>query len=46
MRRIRVYIDTSVFGGVNDEEFARSSKQFLSRLKNGEFTIVISAELI
>jgi len=46
MRRIRVYVDTSVFGGVNDDEFAEPSRRFLARLKRGEFTAVISTELL
>jgi predicted nucleic acid-binding protein len=46
MRKMRVYLDTSVFGGVNDEEFAEPSRRFLARLKSGEFTVVISTELL
>jgi len=46
MRRIRVYVDTSVFGGVNDDEFAEPSRRFLARIKRGEFTAVISTELL
>jgi predicted nucleic acid-binding protein len=46
MPRIRVYIDTSVFGGVSDDEFAEPSRQFLARVKSGEFTVVVSAELL
>jgi len=45
MRKTRVYVDTSVFGGVNDDEFAEPSRRFLARLKGGEFTVVVSAEL-
>lgn len=33
MHKIRVYIDTSVFGGVHDEEFAEASKRFFARVK-------------
>jgi predicted nucleic acid-binding protein len=43
---IRVYIDTSVFGGVSDDEFAEPSRRFLARIKSGEFTVVVSAELL
>ena len=46
MPTTRVYVDTSVFGGVNDDEFAAPSRRFLARLKDGEFTIVVSAELL
>ena len=46
MRKMCVYVDTSVFGGVNDDEFAESSRRFLARLKGGEYTVVISTELL
>ena len=46
MSTTRVYVDTSVFGGVNDDEFAAPSRQFLKRLKGGEFTVIVSAELL
>jgi predicted nucleic acid-binding protein len=43
MRRpIRVYVDTSVFGGVFDEEFAKASRKFFELADQGEFQIVIS----
>ncbi|MBV5303411.1 MAG: type II toxin-antitoxin system VapC family toxin [Chlorobium sp.] len=40
---MRIYLDTSVFGGVFDEEFAEPSKQFFSEVDAGRFTIVTSA---
>jgi predicted nucleic acid-binding protein len=40
---MRIYLDTSVFGGVFDEEFAEQSKQFFSEVDAGRFTIVTSA---
>ena len=46
MRRIRVYVDTSVFGGVQDEEFAESSKRLFSRVERGEFVLLVSEETI
>ncbi len=46
MHKIRVYVDTSVFGGVSDEEFSESSRRFLGRISNGEFRIVVSSELL
>ena len=46
MRKMRVYVDTSVFGGVNDSEFAEPSRRFLARVKGGEFTVVVSAEVV
>lgn len=42
MRKIRVYVDTSVFGGTEDEEFATVSRQFFERVHRGEFTVLIS----
>lgn len=40
---IRVYADTSVFGGVFDEEFSRPSKKFFDEVRNGRFLLVVSA---
>ena len=42
-RPIRVYADTSVYGGVLDEEFADPSRMFFERVRNGKFELVISA---
>jgi len=42
MRRIRVYVDTSVFGGVADEEFADPSRRFFDRVKRGDFFVLLS----
>ena len=36
MQKIRVYIDTSVFGGVGDEEFAEATDRFFERLRSGQ----------
>ncbi len=46
MRKIRVYADTSVFGGAIDEEFAQSSRPFFERLERGEFTLLVSTETL
>jgi hypothetical protein len=43
MRGIRVYADTSVFGGVHDAEFDTPSQTFFDQVKNGRFSLVISA---
>ena len=32
MHKIRVYVDTSVFGGTQDEDFAEISKLFFKRV--------------
>jgi hypothetical protein len=39
---IRVYADTSVFGGVFDEEFAESSRAFFEAVRRGRFRLVVS----
>ena len=42
MRRIRVYVDTSVFGGTDDEEFSVASRRFFERIRGGEFIVLVS----
>lgn len=42
MRKIRVYADTSVFGGPLDKQFAGPSSRFFQRVKAGEFVLVVS----
>lgn len=41
-RPIKVYADTSVFGGVFDPEFARPSKEFFIRALEGSIQVVVS----
>lgn len=43
MGKLRVYVDTSVFGGCFDEEFAEASRTFLRQVESGRFTLVSSA---
>ena len=38
----RLYIDTSVFGGFFDEEFAEFTKPLFERLQKGEFKLLFS----
>lgn len=38
----RIYIDTSVYGGHFDEEFAEHTIPLFDRLKRGEFTLLFS----
>jgi predicted nucleic acid-binding protein len=38
----RIYVDTSVFGGCFDEEFAEHTVPLFERLKNNEFTLLFS----
>jgi hypothetical protein len=35
VHRIRVYVDTSVFGGTQDEEFFVESSRFFDRVRLG-----------
>lgn len=42
MKRLRVYADTSVFGGCFDEEFANESKRLFDEIREGEFMLAIS----
>ena len=39
---IRVYADTSVFGGVFDAPFAEASNEFFRQVRRGEFALVTS----
>ena len=43
MRRIRVYADTSVFGGTQDEEFKLASEHFFEQVKRGRYLILVSS---
>lgn len=43
MKRLRVYADTSVFGGCFDNEFEDESKRFFADIKAGKFILVVSA---
>ena len=40
---IRVYSDTTVFGGIVDPEFETTSRLFFQRIREGRFTLVLSA---
>lgn len=42
MKLLRVYTDTSVFGGPSDVAFAAPSKAFFARMARGDFRLVIS----
>ena len=42
MRKLRVYADTSVFGGCFDPEFEVESRKFFDDVREGRFTVVIS----
>ena len=42
VRKLRVYADTSVFGGCFDPGFEAESRKFFDDVRQGRFTIVIS----
>ena len=42
MKRIRIYADTSVFGGCFDEEFLKESRKLFLEIKNRKFDLVVS----
>ena len=46
MHKIRVYADTSVFGGTQDKEFNENSLKFFSKVENGEFLLLLSTETL
>ena len=39
---IRVYADTSVYGGVFDDEFAKASRAFFEQINTGRYRLVTS----
>lgn len=45
MKKQRIYLDTSVFGGYLDSEFDAFTKPLFDRIQKGEFTILLSAVL-
>ncbi len=40
---MKIYADTSVFGGIFDTEFSEASKQFFNEIDSGRFILVTSA---
>ncbi len=42
MRGTRVYVDTSVFGGTQDDRFAEASKWFFELIKKGKYRLLLS----
>jgi hypothetical protein len=45
-RPLRVYIDTSVFGGVHDDEFRAPSERFFRAVRSSAFTILVIEALV
>lgn len=42
MKKQRIYLDTSVFGGLFDEEFKEVTEFLFERIKNAEFEVIFS----
>ena len=42
MKRLRVYVDTSVIGGCFDEEFAKESRAVVQAAREGRFVLLLS----
>lgn len=45
MKKQRIYLDTSVYGGYYDDEFEEFTKPLFERINSGEFTIIFSTML-
>jgi len=43
VKPIRTYVDTCVFGGVFDDEFAKASTRFFAVAQQGAFVLTVSA---
>ena len=41
-----VYVDTSVFGGAFDEEFAEASQAFFDEVRSGRFDVLVSSVVL
>ena len=46
MKQLRIYCDTSVFGGCFDEEFTEESRRLFRDIESGKFILVISATVL
>ncbi|MDP8238588.1 MAG: hypothetical protein P9X24_05830 [Candidatus Hatepunaea meridiana] len=42
MKKLRIYLDTSVFGGCFDKEFADASRKLFEEIKAGRYILVLS----
>ena len=45
MHKIRVYIDTSVFGGIHDDEFMNATTAFFERVRHPQLELQTYREL-
>lgn len=46
MKKLRIYLDTSVFGGCLDPEYSRESTQLIDEVRAGRFTVIVSDTLV
>jgi len=46
METLRVYVDTSVFGGCHDAEFAEESQRFFGLVRSGQVRVLISQVVV
>ncbi|HNR94991.1 MAG TPA: PIN domain-containing protein [Kiritimatiellia bacterium] len=46
MKVLRIYLDTSVFGGCFDEEFAKESRRLIEEIKAGRFRLLLSEAVV
>lgn len=46
MTTLRIYLDTSVYGGCFDDEFAKDSLRLIEEIKAGRFTLVLSDAVV
>ena len=46
IHKIRVYVDTSVFGGTEDIEFRDASRKFFEQTARGDFVILLSVQTL
>lgn len=46
VRKLRVFVDTSVFGGCFDEGFDQASCRFFDEVKTGRFKVVVSERVV
>jgi len=46
MKKFRVYIDTSILGGCEDEEFSVASLKLVDCIRSGEFKVLVSDLLV
>ena len=46
MRKFRVYVDTSVFGGTQDDEFVEESQRFFRQVQKEIFAVILSEQTL